>query len=112
VKWLRLCVLVLLTLAVMRAASWALAWMLSRFTRARPRTVAVIANLVAFATFCVILNANLVPGEPVDWAALVFGLIVFALYALLDLYWRPWPLRASERPSVTERHGAGTRKAR
>jgi hypothetical protein len=89
-KWLWVCVLVLFTLGVMRAGSWAVAWVVARLVPARGRIVAVIANLVSFAAFVLLLQMNLLPGEPVDWAALWFGLIVFVIYAVTDLTWRPW----------------------
>ena len=85
-KWLKVCALVIVTLAAMRAAGWAL----FRVGVSRVRLVAVIANLVAFAAFLLLLHASLLPGEPMDMAAVVFGLVVFVVYTLTDFRWTPW----------------------
>jgi hypothetical protein len=89
-KWLKVCALVIVTLAAMRAAGWVVAWALSRVGVSRVRLVAVIANLVAFAAFLLLLYASLLPGEPLDMAAVVFGLVVFVIYTLTDFRWTPW----------------------
>lgn len=88
-KWVKICALVVLTLATMRAGSWAVAWLLS-FVTVRVRVVAIAANLLAFLAFLLLLYLNLLPGEPIDLAALFFGLIVFAIYTVADSFWRPW----------------------
>ncbi len=96
-KWLRLCLLLLLTLAVMRAGSWAMAWTVLRLVPVNVRRVAVSANVLAFATFVLLLYVSLLPGEPIDWAAIWFGLIVFAIYTIADFFWRPWDRRVRTR---------------
>jgi len=88
-KWLKICLLLILTLAAMRALSWAAAWILQRFTSARAPTVAVLANGVGFIAFFLFLYFNLLPGEPIDWGAVAFGLVVFVIYAAIDILWRP-----------------------
>lgn len=92
-KWLKIVALLVLTLAAMRAVSWAAGWLLSRFTSMKSRASAILSNAAAFLAFVLLLYANLLPGEPLDWAAVLFGLIVFALYAAADFYWRPWKPR-------------------
>lgn len=97
-KLLKICILLLLTLAAMRATSWAVAWAMVRLRGANVRIVAVLANLAGFAAFVLLLNFNLLPGEPVDWPAILFGLVVFVLYGVADFFWRPWAGRV--RPSA------------
>lgn len=92
-KWLRLFVLLLLTLAAMRAGSWALGWALAKLAHAEARFTSAVSNAVAFLLFIGLLLWNLYPGEPVDIAAVVFGAVVFGVYGLTDLYWRPWKAR-------------------
>ena len=89
-KWLKISLLLLLTLAVMRAGSWAIAWAAVRLAAANVRFAAVLANSVAFAAFVIFLYLNLLPGEPVDWQAIAFGFIVFSIYTATDFAWRPW----------------------
>jgi hypothetical protein len=89
-KTLKISLLLILTLAAMRASSWLIAWAMSRFMAASVRTLAIIANLIAFLSFLLLLYFNLMPGEPMDWAAVLFGLILFTIYTASDLFWRPW----------------------
>ena len=92
-KWLKICALVVITLAVMRGSSWALAWALTRIVAARARTIAIVSNIAAFTVFLLLLYVNLVPGEPMDFAAVFFGFAVFALYTAWDFFWSPWKRR-------------------
>jgi hypothetical protein len=79
----------MLTWAAMRATSWAVAWALSRLTTANVQTVAVVANLVGFAAFASQLDLKMLPGEPVDGAAMLFGLLAFVVYTAVDLFGGP-----------------------
>lgn len=92
-KWLRICALIVFTLGAMRAGSWALGWILAQVGTLRPRIVAIGSNLAAFAVFAWWLYRSLLPGEPIDSEALIFGFIVFAAYGVSDLYWLPWTRR-------------------
>lgn len=89
-RLLKIYALLLLVLWTMRATSWAFGWLLARFTPIPTRRAVAAANAAAFALFVLLLYVNLMPGEPMDWAALLFGLVVFAVCAAVDLYWRPW----------------------
>ena len=86
---LKVVALLLLTLLVMRCVSWALGWGLSR-AGANPRTSALLANVSALAIFAGFIAWNLMPGEPFDYAAFTFGVVVYAVWLLVDLKWRPW----------------------
>ena len=88
-RWMKLCALVVLVLAVMRVSSWALAWALTRVVGGA-RTVAVASNLAAFTVFLLLLYFSLLPGEPMDVAAVSFGVAVFAVYTASDFFWSPW----------------------
>ena len=92
-KWIRICALLVAVLVAMRLGSWTLGWLLARFAPFRAKSVVIAANLMAFGIFAFLLVRDLVPGEPVDLAALVFGLAVFAIYCWADFHWRPWRLR-------------------
>lgn len=89
-KWLKICALLFLTLAALRAASWALALLLERFTGLRRRPIVLLSNVIAFGLFLLLLLWSLMPGEPLDPAAVLFGLVVFAVFAWMDRYWTPW----------------------
>lgn len=84
--WLKPIALLLLTLIAMRAVSWSIAWALARLTPLRPAHRAIIANLCAFSLFLLLVIWSQMPGEELDPAAVGFGVAVFAVYALIDLY--------------------------
>lgn len=79
----------LLTLAVMRAVSWAIGCVLFRVSTMTPLPAAIVANVVALVIFTAFLVYNLLPGEPFDLAAFTFGLVVYAACLLVDLRWHP-----------------------
>ena len=90
---MKIVALIVLVLAVMRVASWTLGWAVMKFAPHRVRLVVAAANAAAFAIFAGLLAADLAPGEPVDYQALAFGLVVFTMFCLIDLRWRPWHTR-------------------
>ena len=83
----------LLVVGTMRAGSWVMGWILTSMTRMTPRRAALVSNAAGFGLFLLLLDGNLIPGEPLDWAAVLFGLAVFAVCATIDLFWRPWKSR-------------------
>lgn len=85
-KWFKIVALLVITLAAMRASSWAFAWMLAKVWAGRVRAVAIAANGAAFLGFVLLLQYNLMPGEGMDWTAIGFGAVVYSLYAASD--WR------------------------
>jgi hypothetical protein len=91
-KWLKICTLLLIVLAAIRAGSWGLEWVLGKFTPIRAGAIYIAANLAAFGLFAFYLWWDLLPGEPIDPAALIFGLIVFAACCAGDFFWNPWKL--------------------
>jgi hypothetical protein len=82
--------LVLLTVIVMRVTSWLLGWLLAKLLRRATWPVALASNLVGLALFAAFLWWNLMPGEPFDTGALVFGAIVFGVCFGADALWCPW----------------------
>lgn len=82
--------LLLLTLAVMRVASWSLGWLLKRFTGAKRLWIALLSNTVALIAFAGGLVTQRIPGELIDLSALTFGVVVFTMYALIDIRWTNW----------------------
>ncbi len=87
---LKVVVLLLLTLAVMRAVSWLLGWGIFRVRKRTGPRALLAANLLALAAFAGFLAWNAIPGELMDYAALAFGGVVYAVFFLIDLKWRPW----------------------
>jgi hypothetical protein len=84
-RYLKVGALLFATLAGMRLASWALAWGLLRALRSKEPVAAVVSNSVACAGFILLLYLSLLPGEPMDFAAVVFGVVVFGIYTAWDL---------------------------
>jgi len=83
-KWFKLSLLLLLTLGVMRLCSWSLKWVLTKFLPHRKVLVALIANAACFIAFLSWLYFDLLPGEPIDIAAVLFGFLVFGVFGLWD----------------------------
>jgi hypothetical protein len=82
--------LLLLTLAVMRVASWSLGWLLNRFAGTKRLWTALLSNGVALMAFAGVLVTQRIPGEMIDASALTFGVVVFTAYALIDIRWTGW----------------------
>lgn len=82
--------LLLLTLGVMRGASWSMGWLLKRFTKTSRLWIAGVSNVLALSVFASILFTQRVPGEWIDASALTFGVVVFTVYALIDIKWTHW----------------------
>lgn len=89
-RWLKIGALLVITLAVMRAISLALGWAMIRLVGADVRIAAVASNAVACTAFVLLLYFTLLPGEPMDFAAVAFGVVVFGIYATWDLLRSPW----------------------
>ncbi len=87
--------LLLLTLAVMRIASWSIGWLLKRLTRTKRLWIGVISNTVALIAFAGILVTQRIPGELIDCSALTFGFVVFTAYTLIDIRWTHWGKKES-----------------
>lgn len=87
---LKLALLLLLTLACMRAASWFFGWLLSLAFKGSAGWTSLVSNGICLGVFAGLLCLSLMPGETMDYAALVFGAVVYALYLGMDLKWRPW----------------------
>jgi hypothetical protein len=87
---LKVTLLLAITLATMRGVSWLLGWMTFRFGKVSRIRSTLVGNALALGLFVAFLIWNLMPGEPFDIEATVFGVIVFGLYQLLDLKWCPW----------------------
>jgi hypothetical protein len=92
-KWLKISASLLSVLAAMRLGSWTVGWILAKLPPLRTKFVAIIANLLAFAAFVLLLIRDLLPGESLDLTALVFGIFVFAIYCWVDFHWCPWRRR-------------------
>jgi hypothetical protein len=84
---IKIILLLLLTLALMRIASWTLGRLLNRYSKMQPLGIAVLSNLGALGLFMGVLIGQNGPGELFDGTELAFGIAVFTLYALYDLKW-------------------------
>ncbi len=87
--WAKIVVLVLLTVAAMRLESWILGWVLAKLFPNHHKTTSILSNLIALSVFVLLLYTDLMPGEPMDWAAVVFGLVMYTMFAFTDLFWTP-----------------------
>jgi hypothetical protein len=95
--WTKIVVLVLLTVAAMRLGSWILGWVLAKLFRNHHKTTSILSNLVAFSVFVLLLYKDLMPGEPMDWAVVVFGLVMYTMFTVTDLFWTPGSWLAHKR---------------
>jgi hypothetical protein len=86
---LKIIVLLALTLAVMRLASWGLLWLLRRVWRRDSVRVRLAANALALAAFAAFLLIDRVPGQFLDAQALAFGVVVFGVCFGIDTKWLP-----------------------
>lgn len=93
-KWFKIGALLLLVLAAMRLVSWGIAWVLTRTTPLSCRAAAISANVAGLAAFAFLLWWNLLPGEPMDWSAILFGIGTFSAFGAMDLWKAPWTRRA------------------
>ena len=88
---LKIVFLVILTLALMRIVSLAFAWPLMRWWYGTcATTMYLVANAAGLLVFLGFLHWNRVPGEFLDVSASIFGVVVYALFAVLDCRWHPW----------------------
>ena len=86
----KIILLLLLTLAAMRGASWSVGWVLKRFARMKSLWIAVISNAVSLGVFACVLVTQRMPGEFIDLSALGFGVVVFTVCAAIDSSWTTW----------------------
>lgn len=93
---LKVLLLLCLTLAAMRVASWLFGWLCHRFAGRSRLASTLLGNLLGLVLFVVLQFWNLMPGEPVDLAAMVFGVVVFGVYQMVDLKWCLWDKRRKE----------------
>jgi len=84
--WFKILCLVLLTLLLMRLVSWVPLALFRRHLRWNGWKPALVSNIIGLAAFLVFLRAQAVPGELVDPAAAVFGVVVYTGFLLADLY--------------------------
>ena len=87
--------LLIITLAVMRLASWIVGWAMCRALGRTSFWSSLASNLVCLMAFAGLLRWNLMPGEDLDHTALAFGAVVYALCLAADLRWRPWRSRGA-----------------
>ena len=91
----KIILLLLLTLLVMRVASWSLGWLLTHLTGTRRLWIAIISNTVGLMAFAGVLVTQRIPGELIDFSALTFGAVVFTTYTLIDIRWTTWGKKES-----------------
>ena len=84
----RVILLLLLTLAVMRVASWSPGWLLKHHTGTKRLWIPVVSNAGVLVT-------QRIPGELIDLSALTFGVAVFTTYTLINIRWTNWGKRRS-----------------
>ena len=94
---LKILLLLLLTLAAMRVASWLCLWLLRRVLKQDSTWLALGSNLMALCAFAALLRLDAVPGELLDLRALAFGVVVFAVFFAIDRRWVPGVLSRGPR---------------
>ena len=99
---LKIALLLVLTLAGMRLLSWALLWLLGWAFKSESIGPRLASNAIALCAFSGYLVVDRMPGEPLDGAALAFGVIVFSIFFAIDARWLPRRLLTHIRgPRVT-----------
>ncbi len=88
--WLKVAILVFLTLIIMRLLSWIPMWSLQKLKLLSSRKSALLCNVVALILFVVFLQMQSIPGESIDSAAIIFGVVVYLFFLVIDLNWLPW----------------------
>jgi hypothetical protein len=87
--WLKVAVLLVLTLTAMRVTSWSFLWLLGWISKRDSVYLRLASNVLALCAFAAFLMADSVPGELLDRRALAFGVVVFAIYCGSDVKWVP-----------------------
>lgn len=95
-KWLKVSLLFVLTLAAMRLCSWSLKLVLTKLMPGRRKLNAVLANGACLVAFISWLYYDLLPGEPIDLAAVIFGVVVFGIFGYWDARTRPMTINHQE----------------
>jgi hypothetical protein len=93
--WLKVAFLIFLTLLIMRLLSWIPMWSLQKLKILSSRKFAFLCNVFALIMFVVFLQVQSMPGEPIDSAAIIFGVAVYLFFFIIDLYWLPWKCTSS-----------------
>lgn len=91
--------LLLLTLGLMRLLSWFVGGAVFRLTGWSRGLSSACGNVTALVLFSGYLWWTLAPGESYDLEPFLFGLVVYAVYQLIDLKWYPWSRRNASRAS-------------
>lgn len=94
----KIIMLLLLVLAIMRVVSWLACFCASRLLQARRPTLVVSANGVSLGAYLFVLYLDRLPGEFLDPRAAAFGLVVFTLFALIDMKWLPAAFKMKSQP--------------
>ncbi len=94
--WLKVAWLLLLTLIAMRLLSWGPMWVCGKVTKSTNWKPALLFNGIAWSLFIAFLRWQMMPGEPFDTAAAIFGAVVYLVFFIVDLLWLPWKDDRSE----------------
>jgi hypothetical protein len=86
---LKVAFLLFLTLAAMRALSWACLFVFGWLLKRQPVQVRLAANVLALSGFAGLLHLDSLPGEFLDLRALAFGVVIYAVYFAIDIKWIP-----------------------
>jgi hypothetical protein len=90
----KVALLIVLTLAAMRLMSWSCLWMLGCLPRSDSLYARLASNVLAFCGFAGFLVVDRMPGELLDIQALIFGVVVFTTFFVVDTRWLPRSLAA------------------
>jgi hypothetical protein len=90
---LKVALLIVVTIAIMRVASWSILFLIGWIWRRDSVHLRLASNVLALCAFAAYLVADHMPGEFIDRQALTFGAIVFGSCFAIDAVWLPALLR-------------------
>jgi hypothetical protein len=93
--WTKVIFILLLTLLIMRLLSWTPIWIMGKVASLTRWKSILLFNGVALSFFVLFLKWQTMPGEPFDTAALFFGIVIYGVFTMVDLYWLPWDCQQS-----------------
>lgn len=90
---IKVTLLFFLLLITLRVLSWVPMWILGKATTFIRWKSVMLSNAIAFFIYFLFLKSQALPGEWLDAAAAVFGLVVYLVYSLVGFFWLPWKYR-------------------
>jgi hypothetical protein len=93
-------VLLLLVIIAMRLGSWMIGWAMVRVFRHRGKVIRVGANALCLAFLVGFLRYDRLPNEAIESSAVVFGIVTFSTFTVIDLWKWPWSAKPTQTPET------------